>query len=206
MYRVLGLLVTLFFISSVGGYSVESSKITIAKQEMKNLSKSLEMYSEEFKRYPSTEEGLVILTKNLVTDPSCDIRKIGFIKKLPIDPWGNEYQYVSPGLINSSSYDLWSFGADGIKGGIGLNSDCGNWESKECNKIQSIRNVDYTPLAFLSIFGLLLGLPIYLYKSISIWRKSSNLKSSLKGFHLGVLIYLTLAPVIAGGLLFSSIG
>ena len=43
---------------------------------------------------------------------------------------------------------------------------------------------------------------IYLYKSVANWKVSGNLKASLKGFHLGVLIYLVLAPVFLGVLLF----
>jgi general secretion pathway protein G len=200
MFRNLIVFITLFFIAYAGASSADSSRVITAKLEMEYISKALEMYHEEFKQYPSTEEGLLVLTKGLVVDPTCDSKKTGFMKKLPVDPWGNKYQYIYPGLINSSSYDLSSFGADGVQGGEGLNSDCGNWESKECNEIRSRKNIDFTPIVYLFFIGLLLGLPIYLYKFVSNWKRSRSLGSSLKGFHLGVLIYLTFGPAIVVGL------
>ncbi|WP_052151478.1 type II secretion system major pseudopilin GspG [Paraglaciecola arctica] len=205
IYRVFSLIITLFFVTYAQTSLANSSNVHMAKIDIQSLSKALEMYHKEFGRYPSTEEGLAVLTQDLIVDPSCEIKKTGFITRLPHDPWENEYQYLSPGSINSSGFDIWSYGADGQEGGDGLNSDCGNWKSDECNKIQSRRNTDYTPLFFMSLFGLVLGLPIYLYKSIANWKVSGNLKASLKGFHLGILVYLVLAPVLLGVLLFSFI-
>ena len=48
-------------------------------------------------------------------------------RELPKDPWGNVYQYISPGKINSSWYDLLSFGKDGQSGGEGDAADIGNF-------------------------------------------------------------------------------
>ena len=36
-------------------------------------------------------------------------------KDIPTDPWGNEYQYVSPGP-NGEDYMITSYGADGCCG------------------------------------------------------------------------------------------
>ena len=33
---------------------------------------------------------------------------------MPLDPWGNPYQYACPGTHNPDSYDVWSLGPDGI--------------------------------------------------------------------------------------------
>ena len=41
------------------------------------------------------------------------------------DPWGNDYQYRSPG--EHGEYDLFTLGADNQEGGEGINSDVGNW-------------------------------------------------------------------------------
>ena len=46
--------------------------------------------------------------------------------KLPTDPWGNEFVYLSPGV--NGEYDLMSYGADGVQGGEGKNQDINNWE------------------------------------------------------------------------------
>ncbi len=50
----------------------------------------------------------------------------GYLKRLPKDPWGNDYQYLSPGT--QGQFDLYSFGADGKPGGSDLNADIGNWD------------------------------------------------------------------------------
>ena len=43
------------------------------------------------------------------------------MNSVPEDPWGNEYEYVSPG--SEGPYDLYSLGADGREGGEGVNAD-----------------------------------------------------------------------------------
>ena len=43
-----------------------------------------------------------------------------------LDPWGREYIYEYP-ATKSSSYDLYTLGADGVEGGTGENTDFGNW-------------------------------------------------------------------------------
>jgi general secretion pathway protein G len=45
--------------------------------------------------------------------------------RLPKDPWGNDYQYLNPGT--RSEIDIFSFGADGRRGGEGINAEIGNW-------------------------------------------------------------------------------
>ena len=45
--------------------------------------------------------------------------------RLPKDPWGNDYQYLSPGI--QGPVDIFSFGADGQLGGTELAADIGNW-------------------------------------------------------------------------------
>jgi general secretion pathway protein G len=46
---------------------------------------------------------------------------------LPVDPWGNPYQYAYPGKHNPTGYDLWSAGADGKSGDA---DDIGNWQNQ----------------------------------------------------------------------------
>jgi general secretion pathway protein G len=50
--------------------------------------------------------------------------------ELPVDAWGNDYEYESPGTNNSDSYDIWSYGKDGAPGGQDLNADIGNWSER----------------------------------------------------------------------------
>ena len=49
-------------------------------------------------------------------------------RKIPLDPWGSPYMYVSPGL--NGDYDILSYGADGKEGGEGKNADIKSWDMK----------------------------------------------------------------------------
>jgi len=75
--------------------------------------------------YPSTEEGL----KALRRPPSGKESKWKgpYIESLPLDPWGNEYQYQFPGTHNKNGYDLWSTGPNPEDPG----SHIGNWVTNE---------------------------------------------------------------------------
>ncbi|HKI74685.1 MAG TPA: type II secretion system protein GspG, partial [Pseudomonadales bacterium] len=71
--------------------------------------------------YPSTEQGLAAL----VTQPSGypEAKKWnpeGYLPKLPVDPWGNPYVYLSEG---PTKFEIYSYGADGKEGGDGYNAD-----------------------------------------------------------------------------------
>ncbi|GAB6263427.1 type II secretion system major pseudopilin GspG [Photobacterium sp. CCB-ST2H9] len=90
------------------------------------LEQALDMYKLDNSVYPSTDQGLAAL----VTAPSStpeprNYRTGGYIKRLPKDPWGNDYQYVMPG--ENGPVDVFSLGADGQEGGEGVNTDIGNW-------------------------------------------------------------------------------
>lgn len=71
--------------------------------------------------YPSTQEGLAVLLKQPANKPKW---KGPYIEELPDDPWGKPYQYRFPGTKKPDSYDLWSWGLDGVESG----DDIGNWK------------------------------------------------------------------------------
>jgi len=50
----------------------------------------------------------------------------GYLQHVSKDPWGNDYQYTSPGQ-HTKDYDLFTLGADGQPGGEGNDADIGNW-------------------------------------------------------------------------------
>jgi general secretion pathway protein G len=50
----------------------------------------------------------------------------GYLDKVPSDPWGTKYVYISPG-VNSRDYDLKSYGQDGESGGDGDSADIESW-------------------------------------------------------------------------------
>ena len=101
------------------------ARVSAAKGHIAALESALEHFNIHMDRYPTTEEGL----KALLEAPSGEEKKWRgpYIQLLRNDPWGNPYQYRFPGPHRTSSYDLWSRGADGADGGEGESADIGNW-------------------------------------------------------------------------------
>jgi len=120
---IMGLLVSVVVVNvdTIFGGAQASAAETFVKQSMKT---PLTTYKIQVGSYPTTAEGLRALVKapggkaakwhGPYLDPP----------DIPKDPWGNPYQYRSPGAHNPDSYDCWSFGADGVESG----DDIGNWE------------------------------------------------------------------------------
>jgi len=108
----------------------EDARVTKAKIEISNLEQALELYYLDNGTYPSTEQGLEALVQKPSTgDEPSNWREGGYLakSKIPKDPWGNDYMYVSPGTHNQD-YDLYSLGKDGQEGGEGYDADITNWE------------------------------------------------------------------------------
>ena len=109
----------------------DDAKLTDARVQIKNMETALKFYKLDNGIYPSTEQGLAALTsKPTVGVIPKNYKDGGYLesKKVPKDPWGNDYLYVSPG--EHGDYDLFSYGMDGAKGGEGKNADVTNWETK----------------------------------------------------------------------------
>ena len=105
----------------------DQAKVTVAKGDIKAIGAALDMYKLDNFTYPSTQQGLDALVKKPSGNPQPkNWNRDGYLKRLPKDPWGNDYQYLSPGT--QGQFDLYSFGADGKPGGSDLNADIGNWD------------------------------------------------------------------------------
>lgn len=106
--------------------TTHDARISAAKGHVAELENALERFNVNMDRYPTTEEGLKVL---LEAPPGEESKWRGpYIKQLRNDPWGNAYQYRYPGTHHTTSFDLWSRGADGQDGGEGQGADIGNWE------------------------------------------------------------------------------
>jgi general secretion pathway protein G len=81
---------------------------SMAKAEISNISRSVEMYNADNGSYPTSEQGLQVLIKTEHGN--------SYLEKIPKDPWCRPYHYRYPGVNNPGSYDLWSDGKDGIEG------------------------------------------------------------------------------------------
>jgi general secretion pathway protein G len=121
---ILGLLATVVAINVLP--SQDKAMKEKARADVSVLEQALESYRLDTFNFPRTEDGL----QALVTPPASlaqpdRFREGGYIRRLPKDPWGNDYQYRSPG--QHGAIDVFSFGADGREGGEGKDADIGNW-------------------------------------------------------------------------------
>ncbi len=121
---ILGLLATVVMINVLP--SQDRAMREKAKADISTLEQALDTYRLEMLAYPTTDQGLAALTQLPAGAPRADrYRDGGYIRRLPEDPWGNPYQYAYPG--ERGRFDVYSFGADGAKGGEGDDADFGNW-------------------------------------------------------------------------------
>lgn len=103
------------------------SKVAAAKVDIATVMQALKLYRLDNQRYPTTEQGLRSLVEKPTVGPAANGWKAGgYLEKMPKDPWGNPYQYLSPGL--KGEVDIISLGADGQPGGTGDDADIGSWD------------------------------------------------------------------------------
>ncbi|MCC7311020.1 MAG: type II secretion system major pseudopilin GspG [Sulfuritalea sp.] len=103
----------------------EARKIA-AKQDIATLVQALKFYRLDNLRYPTTEQTLQALVAKPTLSPVPQNWKAGgYLERLPNDPWGHPYLYLSPG--RNGEIDVLSLGADGQPGGEGNDADIGNW-------------------------------------------------------------------------------
>jgi general secretion pathway protein G len=104
---------------------LKGGKQQIAKIQIKEFEGSLQLFSFDIGRFPTTSEGLESLVRN---PGNLEAWKGPYLNKqeVPKDPWGKSYAYRSPG--QHGDYDLFSYGPDGVEGGDGENADIGNWQ------------------------------------------------------------------------------
>ena len=115
---IIGVLATVVTVS-VTDYLVKG-KQSAAKAEIAQISSGLQLFFMEHDRYPGTDEGLGLLTQTTPTNPH------GLLQGDLRDPWGYEYVYVYPGV--NGAFDLCSYGANGIEGGTGGDTDICSWD------------------------------------------------------------------------------
>lgn len=102
-------------LAAIVGYnvlgSVDQGNIAAAKAQIKQFDTALVAYKIKFKKFPEDLGALI-------HPPSGD--PIMQAKELPLDPWGNPYQYQ---LDGSRKYTIISLGADGAPGGEDVDAD-----------------------------------------------------------------------------------
>lgn len=124
---ILGVLAALIVPRVVG--RGEDARRAKAVSDIESIGTALDLYAADNGRYPTTEQGLAALRDTPTRPPMPRAWNGPYLKKaLPIDPWGGEYVYESPGRHDPRTYDLFSYGAGGQPGGSGNASDITSWE------------------------------------------------------------------------------
>lgn len=107
----------------------DQARAARAQADIAAIVSAVNLYRLDNFRYPTTEQGL----EALVTQPSSDPAPAnwatnGYMDRLPIDPWGQPYQYLSPGV--HGDFDVFSYGANAVSGGTGADADIGSWSTQ----------------------------------------------------------------------------
>jgi general secretion pathway protein G len=117
---ILGILAALVVPQLVG--ATDDAKVAAAKAQVNNFKTALDLYklNPNLQKYPTSAEGLEALITN-------GVKNFLDQERIPMDPWGNPYMYRSPGE-GGRSYEIVSYGEDGVKGGSGYAADIESWD------------------------------------------------------------------------------
>ena len=122
---ILGILASLVVPNLMGNKEKADRQKVVS--DLVALEGALDMYKLDNSRYPTTEQGLQALVSAPSAEPHArNYPEGGYIRRLPQDPWGNQYQLLSPGQFGK--IDIFSMGMDGE---AGTDDDIGNWNLKD---------------------------------------------------------------------------
>jgi general secretion pathway protein G len=127
LLEVMIVLVIIGIIASMVVPNLMGSQDTAREQkaviDIGSLETALGMYRSQNYNYPTTEQGLEALVSQTDVEPlPRRFPEGGYIRRLPQDPWGNDYQLLNPG--ENGKIDIFSMGPDGEQG---TDDDIGNW-------------------------------------------------------------------------------
>jgi general secretion pathway protein G len=134
-FTLIEIMVVVVILAILGTFAVtniidnpDKARVTKAQHDIRTLESALEMYKLDNYNYPSTEQGLAALVQRPTgsLEPR-NWKAGGYMKKLPKDPWGNDYIYMGP-QDTGGRVQIISLGADGQTGGTDLNADISNLE------------------------------------------------------------------------------
>jgi general secretion pathway protein G len=108
--------------------NVGDARRNAAKSQLQILSLAIDAYRLDVDAFPTTQQGLDVLRIPPQQLDSTSIWRGPYLRQaIPLDPWGRPYVYVSPGISNPTSYDLYTLGKDGRLGGSGEDADLTSW-------------------------------------------------------------------------------
>ena len=121
---ILAILIALVAPKMVG--RTDQARRVSTKAQVRNIEGALQLYKLDNGIYPSTDQGLdALVEKPNIGEIPKNWKTGGYLKKVPLDSWGNPFIYVSPGA--HGDYDLVSYAADNEAGGTDKNADIESW-------------------------------------------------------------------------------
>jgi len=123
---IMGLLASVVAPSVIDALGTSKQKRVLT--DFANIETGLKLYKLDNFVFPSSEQGV----EALVTEPDSQPKPKkwrNYMPELPLDPWGNPYLYVSPG--EAHPYDIYTLGADGVRGGVDEAADITNWDTPQ---------------------------------------------------------------------------
>lgn len=125
---IMGLLISILAPNVLG--RADEARVQKVFADFSAIETALRMYRLDNYDYPSSEQGLgALVEKPSMAPVPANWKADGYLESLPVDPWGRPYLYLSPG--QQGAVDIFTYGADGVRGGDGQNSDYGNWQQQE---------------------------------------------------------------------------
>ena len=106
----------------------EQARMVKVKQDILAIQSALDLYKLDNSFYPTTDQGLqALITKPTIPPLPRNFKNEGYLQDLPIDPWGEAYQYAN----DDEKIRIFSYGSKGKDS----NSEIGNWNmNEEANK------------------------------------------------------------------------
>ncbi len=114
-----------FFTKSKLSSTEREGRDSVARSDVELITAQLQLYRSNCGMLPTQAQGLKALLEQPATPP-LPKRWVQVTKELPIDPWGNDYNYAKPAVKSRGAFDVYSSGRDGK---AGTRDDIGNWES-----------------------------------------------------------------------------
>ena len=103
---------------------IEGAKLQRVESDIQAIKTALGTYEHgNYFKPPTEDQGLMALVEKPTTEP-IPTRWVQIFEEVPIDPWGQEYQYKAPGERSGGKYDLYSLGSDPEDD----SDDIGNWK------------------------------------------------------------------------------
>ncbi len=122
---ILGILASMVVPNLMGNKDTADQQKAIS--DIVALENALDMYRLDNGVYPTTDQGLDALVNKPTSSPEPrNYREGGYIRRLPLDPWRNDYLLLSPG--QNGRIDIFTAGPDSTPG---TEDDIGNWNIQD---------------------------------------------------------------------------